>query len=109
MVMITGVKYPLELDGSGNLALVTNEDWAASSLRHYLDTYPIENPMRPAYGFNPGLFDTRTTTTFINLKERLEEDIPDVEFNVINTLESLNIYYSYRGSEDTKEFIYRWN
>jgi hypothetical protein len=105
--MITGVKYPFEIE-NGNLKVVKDDDWAQSAIRHYLDTYPLENPMRSSYGFNPGLFDTRTSTTFINLKDRLQAAIPDVDIEVVSDLESLNIFYSYRGSEDTKLYVYRW-
>jgi hypothetical protein len=108
MQNIRGLKYPLEVNPENrNLQVVEDNDWVKSRIDSFLDTLPLENPMRPKYGTDNPLFSTTLNwdAYAASIQRKLEKEIPFAEFRVaagINDLgeASLTVNYSYRGVEE---------
>lgn len=114
MSQIQGLGYPLQLDGRGGLLVTFDEDYIKGLIFSFFETYPLENPMRPKYGFNPELFKTKAQLSNINLKQRLEEFIPNTEFQLTNQIndngeENLVVFWSYNNQPTQRLVLPGWN
>lgn len=110
--MPTGLKYPLEVNGSGGLALVSEDDWVQSRISALLDTLPGESPMRPRYGVESPLFSSQSdwNTYAFSIVQKLRREISDGEFSATASLADdggavITIYYTYRGVPAEEPYI----
>ena len=74
-----GIKYPLEIDTKGRLALSSGPVLGAQALASILDTSPGERVMQPDYGAGDGLFEPLSAAV---LEERLNDQVIDHESRI---------------------------
>lgn len=103
---LTGLKYPLELDGKGGLSLSTNYDRVGEQILEVLQTRFGERVYRPFFGIPELLFETIDESTLSQtIKSQIESSIPPgVELKVkvyLNELgeASIVVYYSVENSQ----------
>lgn len=110
-----GISYPLQLNGNGGLELKQDDDLVQSLIFSFFETYPLENPMRPKYGFNSELFTSQQRyDPSINLANRLAEFIPNTAFEVRTQINDsgereLLVYWQYNNNPRRVEVLSGWN
>ncbi|MBD2452242.1 hypothetical protein H6G76_35115 [Nostoc sp. FACHB-152] len=105
--MTKGINFPLSVV-SGNLAVTSEGDLFKGHILSWLQTEPRQRVMRPAYGMKDYLFETISDISLItsNIKEGLQDYIPQVNFEVQGSLSDTGevevyVYWSYEGDEST--------
>ncbi|MFM7535369.1 MAG: GPW/gp25 family protein [Acidimicrobiales bacterium] len=115
-----GIAFPLRLDPSGSLALVTGVQEIEEAIRLILATAPGERPMRPEFGcgihdyvFAPADRETagRLRDAVLRALERWEPriDVLDVTVRADETDGSclyIDIRYEIRGSNDPRNLVF---
>lgn len=100
-----GVAYPLSVDpATGNLKVVEGAELVAGHIISVLETEPLENPMRPAYGTPSILFDSLPSVQAYSadIERRLTSEIPLATFQVSGAISedgsaALTVAWEYDG------------
>lgn len=89
MVLLSDIKYPLELDEStGNLRVVYDREVRRQNIKSLIETIKKERVMNPEYGSYLYLFEVLPNTALVNfrLKQAIEAYIPDITVEIRTTL-----------------------
>jgi len=88
VAIISGLAYPLQVDGNGNLLVASDAELIGTHIRSVLETEPGENPMRLDYGVPGELFNSTSDFSEIvgNVRRALEAEIPQADFQVAGTV-----------------------
>jgi hypothetical protein len=104
MALITGYKFPLEIDSSGNLVLAEDSDYISGLILSYVSVDLGERLGLPNYGLPDYLLRSYQSFGFAgdDLKRRLTADIPQAEFAVNSELDDngqalITVFWSYNG------------
>lgn len=103
---LTGLTYPLALDGNGGLSLSYNSDRIEQQILEILDTNFNERVLRVEFGTSDYLFDTISESVLESqLQTILGRYIKNTEIKVKVYIDEegvcdLRIYYSYLGGLD---------
>lgn len=103
---LTGLSYPLELNGNGGLSLSYNSDRIEQQILEILDTNLTERVLRIEFGTNDYLFDTISEAVLENqIQSILNKYIKNTDIKVKASINDegvcdLKIFYSYLGGLD---------
>lgn len=103
---LTGLSYPLSLNGGGGLSISYNSDRIEQQILEILDTNLNERVLRPELGTSDYLFDTISETVLENqIQTILGKYIKNTDIKVKVYIDEegvcdLRIYYSYLGGLD---------
>lgn len=91
MADITGIKFPLELDGKGGLVIASDEELIAGHIIQFIETEPLERVMRRDYGTPDFLFSSAQEINSLaaDINRRLTQYIPQASFRVEGSLTDL--------------------
>ena len=116
----SGLAFPLRVDATGGLALVSRERELEESIRLILGTAPGERPMRPEFGcrvhdyvFAPadestaGLVAHEVRASLLRWEPRIEVEDVEVTPDPENAEAfSIRLSYSIRHSNDPRNLVY---
>lgn len=103
---LTGLSYPLQLNGNGGLKLSSNSDRIQEQIIEILDTQINERVLRIEFGTNDYLFDALSESVIeTQLQRVLSRYIKNTDLKVKASIDDdgvcdLRIYYSYLGGLD---------
>jgi uncharacterized protein len=116
----SGIAYPMRVDATGGIALVSRDEELAESIRLILGTSPGERPMRPDFGcsiheqvFAPADATTAGRIAF-EVRNALDRWEPRIDVHAVEvsrddaepSLLLIDISYSPRGTNDPRNLVF---
>ncbi|NHC13803.1 GPW/gp25 family protein [Motilibacter deserti] len=116
----SGIAFPMRVDPTGSVALVSDDTEIRESIRLILGTAPGERPMRPEFGcgihdlvFGPANAATAGRASY-EVRRALDRwepriDVEDVDVETVNPemgVMHVRIRYSIRGTNDPRNLVF---